>query len=115
VNENCIFCQILKKERPGRIAYEDEMVVALEDIRPHAPVHLLILPRKHMPSLEEAEPVDESLLGRLLLVAAKLARERNIATQGYRTVINNGRFGGQTVDHLHVHLLGGRVFHWPPG
>jgi histidine triad (HIT) family protein len=115
VDQACIFCQILKREKPGRIVYEDELAAVLEDIHPQAPVHLLIVPRKHLVSLREAAEGDETLIGHLFLIAARMARERNIAAQGYRTVINNGRYGGQTVDHLHVHLLGGRVFHWPPG
>lgn len=115
MDQTCIFCRILKGEIPGRIVYEDDSAVALEDIHPQAPVHLLIIPRKHVVSLRDAGPDDEKLLGHLFLIAAQLARERNVAAQGYRMVVNNGRFGGQTVDHLHVHLMGGRVFHWPPG
>ncbi len=115
MSQDCIFCQILKREIPARIVYEDDDLAAIEDIHPQAPVHLLILPRKHLVSLKEAGTEDEALLGRLFLTAARLARERKIDATGYRTVINNGSWGGQTVDHLHVHLLGGRVFHWPPG
>ena len=79
------------------------------------PVHLLVMPRKHLPSLQEAESGDEPLLGHLFTVAAQLARERQLEARGYRAVVNNGPWAGQTVDHLHVHMLGGRVFHWPPG
>lgn len=113
--DNCIFCKIIERKQPAKIVYEDEHVVAIEDIRPQAPVHLLVMPRKHLPSLNEAEGSDAPMLGRLFTVAAHLARERQLESKGYRTVINNGPWAGQTVDHLHVHVLGGRVFHWPPG
>ncbi|HEV2246713.1 MAG TPA: histidine triad nucleotide-binding protein [Terriglobia bacterium] len=113
--DNCIFCKIIERHQPARIVYEDDQVFAIEDIRPQAPVHLLVMPRKHLPSLKEADHSDGPMLGRLFTVAAQLARERQLEAKGYRTVINNGPWAGQTVDHLHVHLLGGRVFHWPPG
>lgn len=113
--DNCIFCKIIEGKQPAKIVYEDEQVVAIVDIHPQAPVHLLVMPRKHVPSLKEAESSDEPMLGRLLTVAAQLARERQLEVRGYRTVINNGPWAGQTVDHLHVHVMGGRVFHWPPG
>jgi histidine triad (HIT) family protein len=112
--ENCLFCKIAARQSPAKIIYEDETVLAFEDLHPQSPVHVLIVPRKHLPSLKEAAPEDEPLLGHLFYVAAQLARERNIE-KGYRTVINNGSWAGQSVYHLHVHLLGGRVFHWPPG
>lgn len=113
--QTCLFCRIIAREAPGKIVYEDESVVAFEDIHPQAPVHLLVVPRKHMVSLADAAAEDELLLGHLFMVAAELARQRKIAAQGFRTVINNGAWAGQSVDHLHVHVLGGRVFHWPPG
>jgi histidine triad (HIT) family protein len=112
---DCIFCNILAHKAPGKIVYEDDHVAAIEDIRPQAPVHLLVIPRAHLVTLNDAKPEDEALLGRLFTVAAKLAEERGIKTNGYRTVINNGAWAGQSVAHLHVHVLGGRVFHWPPG
>ncbi len=111
----CIFCRIIERQAPGKIVYEDDAVVAFEDVNPQAPVHLLIVPRKHLASLDEATPEDALLLGRLLTVAAQLARERHLEAKGYRTVINHGSWAGQSVFHIHVHLLGGRVFHWPPG
>ncbi len=111
----CIFCRIIKREAPGKIVYEDESTVAIEDLHPQAPVHLLVLPRRHLASLQEAFGEDEPLLGHLLTVAAQLARERGLESRGYRTVINNGSLAGQSVFHLHVHVLGGRVFRWPPG
>ena len=113
--DKCIFCKIIEHQQPAKIVYEDEQVVAIEDIRPQAPVHLLVMPRKHLPSLNEADGSDAPMLGRLFTVAAHLARERQLESRGYRTVINNGPWAGQTVNHLHVHILAGRVFHWPPG
>jgi histidine triad (HIT) family protein len=111
----CIFCQIVEKKSPAKIVYEDEMALAFEDTRPQAPVHLLVITRKHLRSLNEATADDEKLLGHLFTIAARLAHERQLAAKGYRTVINNGSWAGQSVFHLHLHVLGGRVFHWPPG
>ena len=112
---DCLFCRIIERKASAKIVYEDEFAVAVEDIHPQAPVHLLLLPRKHLPSLKGALAEDEPLLGHLFLVAAQLAREHGLESKGYRTVINNGTWAGQSVFHLHVHMLGGRVFHWPPG
>jgi len=112
---DCLFCRIIARQAPAKIVFEDEYAVAIEDIHPQAPVHLLVLPRKHLVSLRDATAEDEGLLGHLSLVAAQLARERGIDAKGYRTVVNNGTWAGQTVFHLHVHVLGGRTFHWPPG
>jgi histidine triad (HIT) family protein len=112
---DCLFCRIIAHWSPAKIVFEDDRVVAFEDINPQAPVHLLVIPRKHLPSLMEASAEDEALLGHLFTVAAQLARERGIDSMGYRTVINNGSFAGQSVFHVHVHVLGGRVFRWPPG
>ncbi len=112
---DCLFCRIIDRKVPAKIVHEDDRAVAIQDIHPQAPVHLLVLPRKHFPSLQEAQADDEALLGHLLLVAAQLARERGLTSRGYRTVINNGTGAGQSVFHLHLHVLGGRGFHWPPG
>jgi len=112
---SCLFCRIVQRRAPAKIVHEDDWVVAIEDIHPQAPVHLLVIPRKHIPSLEDANQDDEILLGRLFTVAAKLARERGLDIKGYRTVVNTGSTAGQSVFHLHAHLLGGRAFHWPPG
>ena len=112
--DDCLFCKIGAKKIPGKIVYEDDRVFAFEDINPQAPVHILVLPRKHFASLTEATQEDSGLLGHLLLVAAQLARERQLL-EGYRTVFNSGRGAGQSVFHLHLHLLGGRSFRWPPG
>ena len=112
--EDCLFCKIQAKKIPSRIVYEDADVFAFEDISPQAPTHILICPRKHFESLTDAGPADQAVLGKLQLVAGKLARERNLL-EGYRTVLNNGRGAGQSVFHIHLHLLGGRAFRWPPG
>jgi histidine triad (HIT) family protein len=113
--DTCIFCKIIERKQPAKIVYEDGQAIAIEDIRPQAPVHLLVMPRKHLPSLKEADSSDEALLGHLFMVVTQLAHERQLEARGYRTVINNGPWAGQTVYHLHVHVLAGRVFHWPPG
>lgn len=114
MSADCLFCKIAAKKIPSKILYEDPDLFAFEDISPQAPTHILICPRKHLKSLNEATPEDQAVLGKLQLVAAELARERNLL-EGYRTVLNNGRGAGQSVFHLHLHLLGGRPFRWPPG
>ena len=113
--DQCIFCRIVERSLPARIVFEDDEIVAFEDAHPQAPVHTLIVPRKHLASLKDATAEDAALLGRMLVVATQLARERGLETRGYRMVFNTGAGAGQTVFHLHLHLLGGRVFHWPPG
>ncbi len=114
MSANCLFCKIAAKQIPAKVAYEDPDLFAFEDIHPQAPTHILICPRKHFDSLTYAAPEDQAVLGKLQLVAAQLARERNLL-DGYRTVLNSGEGAGQTVFHLHLHLLGGRKFRWPPG
>ena len=111
--DDCLFCKIGEKKIPSKMVYEDDEIFAFEDIQPQAPSHVLICPRKHIASLTEAAAEDTAMLGKLQLVAAKLAKERKL-TEGYRTVLNNGRGAGQSVFHLHLHLLGGREFRWPP-
>jgi histidine triad (HIT) family protein len=111
---SCLFCKIIDGSIPSTRVYEDEQCIAFADINPQAPVHLLIIPRKHIVSLAEATKEDNALLSHLLWTAAEIAREKNLAA-GYRVVINIGPNGGQTVDHLHLHLLGGRHMTWPPG
>jgi len=113
--EGCVFCRIAAKEVQSKIAYEDEEVVAFHDINPQAPVHVLVVPRKHIPTLNDASEEDQALLGKMMLVAQKLAKELGIADSGYRLVLNTNRGAGQSVFHIHLHLLGGRLFHWPPG
>jgi len=112
--EDCLFCKIGAKKIPGKIVFEDDRIFAFEDVHPQAPTHVLVCPRKHLASLTDASPDDAGLLGQILLVAANLARERHLL-EGYRTVFNNGAGSGQSVFHLHLHLLGGRTFRWPPG
>ena len=110
-----IFSKIIARKIPATIVYEDDRAVAFRDIQPQAPVHLLIVPRKEIAEVGNAQPDDAALLGHLLLVAAQLARREGLAESGYRLVINNGAAAGQAVPQLHVHLLGGRALHWPPG
>lgn len=109
-----IFKRIIDKEIPAAIVHEDDRCLAFRDISPQAPTHVLVIPRKEIPSLADASDADAALLGHLLVTARKVAAELGL-TDGYRLVINNGPDGGQTVDHLHVHLLGGRSLKWPPG
>jgi len=111
---DCIFCRIVSGEIPSKKVKEDEHIFAFHDIDPKAPAHILLIPRKHIASLAHAGSEDHAVLGHLLIKAAEIAREQGLS-QGYRVVISTGPLGGQTVDHLHVHLLGGRQMHWPPG
>ncbi len=116
----CIFCRIVSGEIPSRKVYEDESVYAFHDINPVAPVHILIVPRKHIVGVQSLEPEDECLVGHMFYVARKIAQEQGIApaedlSRGYRLVFNVGKDAGQTVFHLHLHLIGGRAMGWPPG
>ena len=111
---DCIFCKIISGAIPATLLYQDNDAIAFADINPQAPVHALIIPRRHIVSLAHAAAEDAGLVGHLHWIAAELAREKGLA-KGYRTVINIGDDGGQMVSHLHVHLLGGRAMHWPPG
>jgi histidine triad (HIT) family protein len=113
--QDCIFCKIAAGEIPATIVFEDEFAVAFRDINPQAPTHVLVIPRAHIASLNEASELDEALLGHLLRVAARVASSEGHAEGGFRTVINTGAGAGQTVFHVHVHLLGGRRLTWPPG
>ena len=113
--DTCIFCRILARKLPAKIVYEDDSTFAIEDINPQAPVHLLVMPREHVVSLKDATPGQEGLLGHLLSISANLAREHGLETGGYRVVVNTGARAGQSVFHLHLHVMGGRSFHWPPG
>lgn len=110
-----IFQKIIDREISAKLAHEDEHCIAIHDINPQAPVHVLVIPKKLIPRVGEAVPADQPVLGHLLLTAAALAKKLGIAESGYRIVINNGRDGGETVPHLHVHLLGKRPLAWPPG
>lgn len=111
----CLFCKIAGGEIPAKVIYQDDDVVSFEDINPQAPVHLLVISRTHIPSLDALDETQESTVGRVVRIAAELARARGLAADGYRLVVNCGPGAGQTVYHLHVHLLGGRGFGWPPG
>ena len=113
--QKTIFQRIIDREIPSDIVYEDEVCIAFRDIDPQAPVHCLIVPKKPIPRLSEAEKKDEGVLGHLLLTVTKVAKITGILETGFRTVINCGQDGGETVPHLHVHLLGGRSLQWPPG
>ncbi len=113
--DECIFCRIATGLSSTRKVYEDQEVLAFHDINPQAPVHILLIPKKHLTSLDETDPADQLLLGKLLLTARNIAREFKLDKTGYRLVLNTGRQGGQTVFHLHFHLLGGRYMYWPPG
>ncbi len=112
---DCVFCRIAEKKMNAPIVYEDDIAVAFRDINPQAPVHILVIPKKHIKTLGDTVPKDAQLLGHLLLVAKKLAEDEALPRNGYRLVLNTGANAGQTVFHLHVHLLGGRSFDWPPG
>jgi histidine triad (HIT) family protein len=111
----CLFCGIVASDAPATRLYEDDEVLAIRDIAPRAPTHILLISRRHIGSALELTDADGPLLGRMFAVAADLARSEGIAEDGYRLVSNVGRWGGQSVDHLHIHLMGGRAFTWPPG
>ncbi len=111
---SCLFCDVIAGRRPSRKVYEDEKVYAFEDVRPQAPTHVLIVPKRHIADIKSAREEDAEIIGYSHLVAARIARERGIE-DGYRTVYNVGPKSGQSVFHLHLHLLGGRVLRWPPG
>lgn len=113
--QDCIFCQVVAGEVSADIIYRDDRTVAFRDINPQAPVHALVIPREHLDSLDDASGRDETTLGHLLRVAARVANEQGLSESGYRTVINTGAGAGQTVFHLHLHVIGGRPLHWPPG
>ena len=113
---DCIFCRIAKKEIDSNIVFEDDMVIAFRDLSPQAPEHVLVIPKKHIVSINEFKDVDKDLAAHILVdVVPKIASDLKIAENGYRVVINTGEEGGQTVHHLHVHILGGRNMTWPPG
>ena len=112
---NCLFCKIIAGEIPGQPVFEDKLCIVLRDINPQAPTHLLVIPREHLESLDEASQGDETMLGHLLRVGARVANDEGLSEGGYRTVINTGAGAGQSVFHLHVHVIGGRPMNWPPG
>jgi histidine triad (HIT) family protein len=110
---DCIFCKIVSKQITAKIIYEDDKALAFEDIHPQAPVHILIIPKEHIPDITQVK--DPAIIGYLYKIANKLAEEKKIKTTGYRLVVNYGPHAGMAVNHLHLHLLGGRPLHWPPG
>ncbi|MCC5792450.1 MAG: histidine triad nucleotide-binding protein [Legionellaceae bacterium] len=111
----CLFCKIVKKEIPASLLFEDSELLAFHDIKPQAPTHVLIIPKKHIASINDADSSDELILGRMILTAKKIAHDLKLAENGYRLVFNVNHGGGQEVYHIHLHLLGGRQMIWPPG
>jgi histidine triad (HIT) family protein len=114
MSDGCLFCKIVNEKIPAERIYEDDDSIAIADINPQALIHVLVLPKRHIVSLAETEPEDAALLGKLMAAAAEVARRKNL-DRGYRVVVNTGAEGGQTVHHLHLHVLGGRHMGWPPG
>ena len=115
MDESCIFCKLAAGKIPARTVYEDDRVVAFHDVSPQAPVHVLVIPREHLTSLAHTSAEHAPLLGHLVATGARVARELGLDKTGYRSVINTGEHGGQSVAHLHLHVLGGRALRWPPG
>jgi histidine triad (HIT) family protein len=113
--DKCIFCEIAAKRIESQIVYEDEKVVAFKDIHPRAPVHILVIPKKHIPGVTSLEEADNELVGHMVLVTQQLAKDFSVYQCGFRLVVNSGPDAGQAVNHLHLHLLGGRRLKWPPG
>jgi len=113
--EGCIFCKIINKEIPASMVFEDEKMIAFNDINPQAPIHILLIPREHFSSLNEIPEEKKNILSHLLLKARQIAQEKGIAEKGYRIVLNTAKDSGQEVFHIHLHLLGGRRMQWPPG
>lgn len=111
--EDCIFCKIASRQIPSKIVYEDDDVLAFHDVSPQAPTHILLIPKKHIASTEELDEMNYDISGKLVLAASKIGKQ--LGLEGYRLVINCNEIAGQSVFHLHVHLLGGRAMHWPPG
>lgn len=112
---DCLFCSIIEKKIPAKIIYEDEHALAFRDINPQAPTHVLVIPRTHIAAIHAAEPAHATELGQVLLAARKVAEQEGLVEAGFRLVINDGEHAGQTVHHIHVHVLGGRALGWPPG
>jgi histidine triad (HIT) family protein len=113
--DTCLFCRIIAGRSPASLVYDDEELVAIRDVRPQAPLHVLVIPRRHIATLNDLAEQDDALIGRMTRRAASLARDHGYADRGYRTVFNCNRDAGQSVFHIHLHVLGGRSFGWPPG
>jgi len=113
--DDCIFCKIISKEIPAKVVYEDDLILAFDDINPKAPVHTLIIPKKHFSSLNEVTPSQQALLGHIFVKAKEIAGKKGVGESGYRIVLNTGGDSGQDVFHIHFHVLGGRRMAWPPG
>ena len=111
----CLFCRISRREIPASIVYEDDRVLAFNDINPQGPTHVLVIPKAHIATLNDLSPDDDQIVGELVRRAAAIAKERGLDAGGFRTVFNTNRDAGQTVFHIHLHLIGGRTMHWPPG
>jgi histidine triad (HIT) family protein len=112
---DCLFCKVIRREVPGSIVYEDDRVLAFNDINPQAPTHVLVVPKRHIATLNDLTPEDDGIVGEVVRRAAAIAKERGLSAGGFRTVFNTNREAGQTVFHIHLHLLGGRPMTWPPG
>jgi len=115
LNPDCIFCKIVEKKIPAQILFENDRILAFYDLHPQAPVHFLVIPKKHIPSLNEQTPEDKEVMGEILAIIPELARQTGISETGYRVIQNNGSQAGQTVFHIHFHVLEGRGMKWPPG
>jgi histidine triad (HIT) family protein len=112
---DCLFCKIIEREIPASIVYEDDRLLAFNDINPQAPTHVLVVPKRHIATLNDMSAGDDKIVGEMIRRAAAIAKERGISAGGFRTVFNTNREAGQTVFHVHLHLIGGRMMHWPPG
>jgi histidine triad (HIT) family protein len=112
---DCLFCKIVRREIPAKVIYEDDRMIAIDDINPQAPMHVLVIPKTHIATLNDLSGDDDALVGEITRRAAAIARERGYADRGFRTVFNTNREAGQTVFHIHLHALGGRTLSWPPG
>jgi histidine triad (HIT) family protein len=112
---DCLFCKIVNREIPASIVYEDDRLLAFNDTNPQAPTHVLVVPKRHIASLSDLTPADDAIVGEMVRRAAAIAAERGIASGGFRTVFNTNAGAGQSVFHIHLHLIGGRIMHWPPG
>jgi histidine triad (HIT) family protein len=112
---DCLFCKIVNREIPASVVYEDDRLLAFNDTNPQAPTHVLVIPKRHIATLSDLTPADDAIVGEMVRRAAAIAAERGIAAGGFRTVFNTNAGAGQSVFHIHLHLIGGRVMHWPPG